>query len=139
MTKKPAWLTEKDITLDDGSIARWSYDIEGDMLEIFFAEGPATCTVELVDGVFLRLDLERGQPLSLGFMSFTPLTRSGEFGPLALRLEGLEGLPEDLRCMVTRVITAPPISSVLKVFSYRPSPKATASVPVAWIPRQLAA
>ncbi|MFQ6102495.1 MAG: DUF2283 domain-containing protein [Anaerolineae bacterium] len=136
---KPDWLVEKEITLDDGSVARWSYDTEGDMLEIFFAEGQATCTVELADGVFLRLDLEKPRPLSLGFVSFTPLTQSGEFGPPALRLDGLESLPEDLRRAVAKIITAPPISSVLQVFSYRPSPRAKKPVPVACVPQQLAA
>jgi len=133
MTAKPSWLVEKEIILDDGSTARWSYDKEGDVLEVFFQDGAASCTVELADGVLLRLDLERGRPLSLAFLAVTPLTRRREFGPLALPLSGLHQLPEPLRQTVVRVITTQPVSSVLKVCSYLPTPRARNAVPVAWL------
>lgn len=138
MEEEVAWLIEHEIPLDDGSKARWSYDTEGDMLEIFFREGDATCTVELADGVFLRLDLDRGEPLSIAFIAVSSLTRFGEFGPFLLQLDGLENLPDDLRQIVTRIITSPPVSSVLKVFSYSPSPRTRKPLPLAWLPHQLA-
>ena len=108
------------------------------MLEIFFREGSATCTVELADGVFLRLDLERSQALSLGFLSATPLTDQGEFGPLALPLDGLASLPPQLQQTVVQVITSQPMSSLFKVFSLLPSPQAEKAVPVAWLDQRAA-
>ena len=115
---KPSWLTEKELTFADGSHALWSYDAEGDILEIFFERGPASATVDLTDGVFLRFDLERATALSLGIISATPLLQPGEFGPYLLRLDGLDDLPADLRRTVLTIITSPPVSYVLKVFSY---------------------
>ncbi len=138
MTVKPDWLVEEEITLDDGSTARWSYDTEGDILEIFFQDDPASCTVELADGVLLRLDLEHNRPLSLAFLSYTSLTDRREFGPPALPLDGLRRLPEPLRQTVTRIITTQPVSSVLKVFSYVPTPRTRKVVPVAWLSRAAA-
>jgi uncharacterized protein YuzE len=128
---KPAWLVEKEITLDNGSTVLWSYDSEGDFLEIFFQESPATATVELAEGIFLRLNLEQGKALSLGFVSAMPLLQPGEFGPYLLRLNGLDELSPDLRQTVLAIITSPPVSYVLKVFSYLPSPDAEVPVPIA--------
>lgn len=81
MNEKPSWLTEKEITLENGSKARWSYDSESDMLEIFFQQGKASCTVKLADGVFLRLDLEQRRPLSIAFLAVSSLVRYGEWVP----------------------------------------------------------
>ncbi|MFQ5595731.1 MAG: DUF2283 domain-containing protein [Anaerolineae bacterium] len=138
MDEKPAWLVEKEIPLDNGNTAQWSYDTEGDMLEIFFQEGNATCTVELADGVFLRLDLQQRRPLSIAFLAVSALTRYGEFGPFLLQLDGLKDLSDELRQTVIQIITSPPVSSVLKVFSYSPSPQRKKPMPVAWLPHQLA-
>jgi uncharacterized protein YuzE len=131
---KPVWLFEKDITLEDGSTALWSYDTEGDFLEIFFEKDPAAATIELADGIFLRLS-QRGKALSLGIVSATPLLQPGEFGPYLLRLDGLDELPSDLRQTVLHVITSPPVSYVLRVFSYLSSADAVAPVPVAGLER----
>jgi hypothetical protein len=139
MSEKPTWLIEKNITLDNGSKAQWSYDTESDMLEIFFQEGDATCTVELADGIFLRLDLDQGRPLSIAFLAVSSLIREGEFGPFLLPLDGLEDLPDDLRQAVICIITSAPVSSVLKVFSYSPSLQDRQPLPLAWLPEHLAA
>ena len=59
-----------------------SYDTEGDFLEIFFHEAPASGrTVELAEGVWLRFDRKDGRRLSLGFTNITALTQQQEFGP----------------------------------------------------------
>jgi hypothetical protein len=137
MTAQPEWLIEKEITLSDGTTALWSYDTEGDMLEIFFNQGAATCTVELADGVLLRLDLEQTRPLSLAFLSFTPLTRRREFPPL-LRLNGLDDLPDDIRQTVVQIITSPPVNAILKVFSYAPTLEADRVEPLALLEQPVA-
>ena len=108
------------------------------MLEIFFNQGAATCTVELADGVLLRLDLEQTRPLSLAFLSFTPLTRRREFGPPLLRLDGLDDLPDDIRQTVVQIITSPPVNAILKVFSYAPTLEADQVEPLALLDQPVA-
>ena len=75
------WLIEREITLADGTSALLSYDTEGDMLEIFFAEGAASGTIELADGVLLRLEVEHARPLSLAFLCATTLMHTQVYGP----------------------------------------------------------
>ena len=118
------WLIEREITLADGTPALLSYDTEGDVLEIFFAEGAASGTIELADGVLLRLDVEHARPLSLAFLCATPLMRTQVYGPPLLELDGVDNLPDALRRTVLHVITSPPVSSILKMYSYLPSPQA---------------
>jgi len=138
MTAQPEWLIEKEITLPDGTTALWSYDTEGDMLEVFFNQGAATCTVELADGVLLRLDLKQARPLSLALLSFTPLTQQREFGPPLLRLDGLDDLPDDIRQAVLQIITSPPVNAILKVFSYAPTLEADRVEPLALLEQPVA-
>ena len=47
MKSKPSWLHEHTVTLPDGKTVLWSYDSEGDILEIFFEQAPATATIEI--------------------------------------------------------------------------------------------
>lgn len=135
MPIQPNWLVEKTISLQNGLTALWSYDTEGDVLEIVFERRPAPATVELGQGVFLRFDPEQGQALSLGIVSATPLLQPGEFGPYLLRLDGLTGLPVSLRQVVLTILTSPPVSDVLRVFSYLPTPESDAPVPLAGLRR----
>lgn len=124
MKHKPDWIIEKKITLPDGTSALWSYDTEGDFLEVFFHETSAPSTVELADGVYLRFDRRRQRPLSLGFVAATPLTQQHEFGPPLLTLTGLKRLPEPERKLVLRLLLSPPVNTILKVYSFRPTPRA---------------
>lgn len=39
MKEKPAWLMEWEDRLEDGRVVTYSYDREGDILEIFFKKG----------------------------------------------------------------------------------------------------
>lgn len=137
MSAKPDWLIERDITLADGTTALLSYDTEGDMLEIFFEEGAATGTVELADGVLLRLDVERARPLSLAFLCVTPLMHKQVYGPPLLKLDGVDNLPDDLRQLVIQIITSPPVNTILKVYSYLPDPQAKV-LPVASLDQTIA-
>ena len=130
MTKKPDWITEKKIVLPDGASALWSYDTEGDFLEIFFDEAPASGTVELAEGVWLRFDRKDGRPLSLGFTNITALTQQQEFGPPLLTLTGLKKLPDPDRVLVLKILRASPVNAILKVYSYEQKQPARV-VPVA--------
>jgi len=137
MSVKPDWLIEREIKLPDGTTALLSYDTEGDMLEVFFAEGAATGTVELADGVLLRLDVEHARPLSLAFLCATPLMHEQVYGPPLLELDGVASLPDDLRRIVVQIITSPPVNAVLKVYSYLSGPQANV-LPVASLDRTVA-
>ena len=134
----PPWLHEKPIVLPDGSTALWSYDTEGDILEIFFEKGAASATAEIADGIFLRYNWQQRRPLSLSFISFTPLLKGGEFGPYLLRLDGLNELTPDLRQIVLGIITSLPVSYFLKVYSYLPAPGAKSAIPVAALDQRVA-
>src|SRR3972149_4432205 len=130
MKQRPDWIIKKKVVRADGTAALWSYDAEGDFLEIFFHEAPASATVELTEGVFLRFDRKTGRPLSLGFVSITPLTQQREFGPPLLRLTGLKKLPASQRKMVLKILQSPPVNTILKIYSFRPTPRARV-IPVA--------
>lgn len=119
MSQKPAWLHEKPITLPNGDSALWSYDDEGDILEIFFDSAPASATVELADGVFLRFDRKSWRPLSLGFISATTRTQQQEFGPTLLALTGLTKLPELERKRILHILQTPPVSLILPLYSFK--------------------
>ncbi len=132
----PGWLVEREITLTDGTTALLSYDKEGDMLEVFFAEGAATGTVELADGVLLRLNVEHARPLSLAFLCVSPLVREQVYGPPLLQLDGIHGLPDGLRQTIIQIILSPPVNAILKVYSYLPDPQAR-TLPVASLERDV--
>jgi hypothetical protein len=85
------------------------YDQDGDMLEIFFGQGPASGAVELADPLILRFDRETGKALSLSILTFSQVIQGTELGPRGFRLSGLESLPDTLREMVVKMITAPPV------------------------------
>ena len=127
----PPWLVEHEFTLEGGRKVIFSYDKEGDILEIFFTQGKG-CGVDLTDNIVLRYDLESGEPPSLILISFSGLARRGEFGPLAFRLTGLEALPPEIRQTVQRLLTTPPVSKFLKVISYV-APDGSAPIPLAYL------
>ena len=111
MTQKPSWLHEKQITLPNGEEALWSYDTESDFLEIFFREQPATATIELADGVYLRFNRQKEEALSLGFVGITPLTQEQEFGLPLLSLDGLHNLPHSERQVILKMLRTPPLNT----------------------------
>ncbi|MFQ5628850.1 MAG: DUF2283 domain-containing protein, partial [bacterium] len=66
-------LDKQKITLNSGETVWSEYDREGDMLEIFFHRGEATCAIELTENIILRFDWEKSKPLSLSFISYSQL------------------------------------------------------------------
>lgn len=130
MNKRPSWLNEKTITLANGEEAVWSYDAEGDFLEIFFHDSPASATVELAEGIFLRLDRERQQPLSIGFIAASHRLQQQEFGYPLLKLSGLDKVSPADRQMILNMLQRPPLNAILQLYSFKPSPR-TQTIPVA--------
>ncbi|MBL7065047.1 MAG: DUF2283 domain-containing protein [Anaerolineae bacterium] len=133
MTPRPWWLIEFEITLEDGTIVHCDYDKEGDILELFFRRGPATCTVELTDNIILRFDRENETPLSLGLISYSALSNLAEIGPYGFRLK-LDEIREDVRQTVLKIITTWPVNRFLKVLTYFP-PRAKRPVPITFVER----
>jgi len=112
----------------------YSYDQETDILYISFSPGEkATTAVELNDNVLLRLNREERRAVGLTLMDFSVLAQSTGFGPRYFPLTGLADLEEEWREMVTEIITRPPVSLVLKVSAYAPSPLET--IPITAVER----
>lgn len=112
--KKPDWLFERDITVA-GQPVLYSYDKEGDILEIFFHKGRGGAGIDLTDNIVLRYDRESQEPLSLIFLSFSRLIQETEFGPPSFRLTGVEYLPPDMQQVVFKILHSPPVNHFLKV------------------------
>jgi len=131
MKQRFSWLIEFEIPLEDGKAIHCQYDKEGDILELFFKQGVATCTVELTDNIILRFDRENEEPLSLGLISYSALARLTETGPRGFRLK-LDEIPDDVRQTVLKIITTWPVNRFLKVLTYSP-PRAKQPVPITYV------
>jgi hypothetical protein len=127
-------LQKSEITAHDGTRVRLVYDEDADILEIFFGEnGPAT-GIELTSYIVLRLDRNSKHALSLLFRHFSILTEQTEYGPRSFPLDKLEQLPEDLRALVLRLITALPVSQFLKLSYFQSDPQKP--MPLAYVEAQ---
>ena len=107
----------------------WSYDGTADILEIIFASGAASATAELAEGIFLRFDQQKEQPLSLGIVAATPLMQEQEYGLPLVELDGLSHLPEGERQRLLVMLQNPPVNHFLKLRSFRPETRVHA-IPV---------
>ena len=130
MNQTPNWLVEKQITLPNGEEALWSYDTESDFLEVFFGKGPATATIELADGVYLRFNRQKREPLSIGFLGVTPLTLQQEFGLPLLSLDGLHNLPDTEQQVILNMLQTTPLNTIFTLYSFHP-PSHTQAIPLA--------
>lgn len=124
-------LTKLDTILDNGQTVHYCYDEEGDLLEITFRKARATCAVELTESIILRFDLEKEEPLSLSFISYSRLAQPTKVGPHSFRLK-LDSMDDEVRQKVLRIITSSPVNQFLKVSSYT-HPRAKSSEPITYI------
>lgn len=113
MNNKPDWLIEREVTLEDQTIT-YSYDEEGDIMEIFFRTGGGV-GVDLTDNIVLRYDRESEQALSLILTSFSRLIQPTKFGPPSFRLTALSELPSDMQQTVLAILNSFPVNCFLKV------------------------
>ncbi len=95
-----------------------SYDEDADVLYVSFGHSEHVTGVELADNVLLRLDTGKatGEPpraVGLTLISFSRLMAAHRDKPLAISLERLRNLPDDLWPVVMSVITSPPVSDFL--------------------------
>jgi hypothetical protein len=104
--------------MTDRSQERWTYDDEGDILDVYFGdfagERPAW-TLELTDNITLTIDRTTRQALALGFLDFTELVRRTPFGPRSFPITGFADLPLAERDLVLEVLGREPVSRWLDV------------------------
>jgi hypothetical protein len=112
-------LTEYEFTLSTGEKARYSYDKEGDLLEIIFRQAEASCAVELTESIVLRFDVDTSEPLSLSFIGFSHLVHPGEYDVRYFRLLADEW-PEEIREKTSRMLRSAPLNEFLQVGMYTP-------------------
>lgn len=103
-----------------GEIARYEYDRNSDLLEIFFRDAEATCAVELTESIVLRFDWERNEPLSLSFLSFSKLQKPVEYGEPFFELLA-EEWPQEAQEKIWAMLRKPPLNEILKLSSYVPA------------------
>ena len=113
MSNRPDWLIEREITLERQTII-YSYDKEGDVLEILFQKGGGL-GIDLTDNIVLRYNRESEAPLSLIMTSFSQLTRPTQFGPPSFQLTALSQLPPDMQQTVLHILNTFPVNRFLKV------------------------
>ncbi len=113
MNNKPDWLIEREVTLD-GQTITYSYDEEGDIMEIFFRRGGGV-GVDLTDNIVLRYDQETEEALSLILISFSKLIQPTKFGPPSFRLTALSELPPDMQQSVLDILNSFPVNRFLRV------------------------
>ncbi|HHH42029.1 MAG TPA: DUF2283 domain-containing protein, partial [Chloroflexi bacterium] len=88
-----------------------SYDAEGDVLYISFAKGQKGSSVSLNDNIVLRFDAPTGEAVGLTLLDFSNLVHH----PRPLPLSRLDDFPPELRQIVWRILTRPPVSLYLKI------------------------
>ncbi len=113
-------LEKKEIILSTGQTAWYEYDSDGDVLEIFFQPGEATCAIELTESMILRFDWEKNVPLSLSFISFSRLLQQSKYGEVHFQLLADEWLDE-ARDKIWAMIQTTPLNEFLKLSSYAPA------------------
>ena len=107
----------------------YSYDKEADVLYISFSPGEkATAAVELNDNILLRFNRAEKRAIGLTLMDFSVLVQVTNFGPRSFPLTGLKELEAEWQETVIEIITKPPVSQILKISSYSPSPAETVPI-----------
>jgi hypothetical protein len=115
----------------NGETVRLVYDETEDILEVFFGENEPATGVELTDHILLRLNQTTGRAVSLTLFHFSILAERTEYGPRSYPLNNLKELPESLRELVVRALTAPPVNEFLKLSYFQASP--TKRVPFTYV------
>jgi uncharacterized protein YuzE len=91
----------------------FSYDQEADVLYIAFHKGRKASSISLNDNLVLRFDAQTDEAIGLTILDFSRLIQE----PEALSLSRLDEFPSDLRTLVWRILTCPPVSHYLRVTS----------------------
>lgn len=99
---------------------KYHYDQEADALYVSFEHSEHITGVKLAENILLRLDtgkLSGMSPKAIGltFISFKHLMAHHRDKPVAISIESLHNLPEDLWQATMAVITTSPVSDFLNI------------------------
>lgn len=108
------------LQLSVGKQAEFEYDVDGDLLEIYFQRGNASCTVELTDDIVLRFDWEKVIPLSLALMSASHIMQPAEFGDVYFELM-LQEYSKEIQDKLLRMLRTSPLNEILQIASFAPA------------------
>jgi uncharacterized protein YuzE len=103
----------------------FSYDEAGDTLYVSFAPGESATGIELNEHILLRIDKQERRAIGLTLLEYSVLAQRTEVGPRSFPLTGLAELSEELRGIVLEVLLHPPVSDILRLSAYTPSPLET--------------
>jgi len=118
----------------DGTLVRFVYDQEADIMEIFFGENEPATGVELTDHIILRLNKQTRRAISLMLLHFSILTERTEYGPRSYPLDKLDQVSEDLRELVLYLVTSMPVNQFVKLSHFQASP--TEQIPFTYVESQ---
>ncbi|MCL5280006.1 MAG: DUF2283 domain-containing protein [Planctomycetes bacterium] len=102
-----------------------NYDETSDTLYVSFAPGEAATGIELNEHILLRIDRRERRAIGLTFFEYSILAQRTEVGPRSFPLTGLAELSEELRGVVLEILLHPPVSDILRLSAYTPSPLET--------------
>jgi len=118
-------------------VPTYFYDEEGDIFYVSFYPGKKGTGVELNSNIFLRLDKDKEKALGLTFFDFSILIQKTDLGPRSFPLTGLAEISEELKEIVIKIITAPPVTTFLKIMTY--SPSIAEAIPITYVEKPLTA
>jgi len=103
----------------------FNYDEVSDTLYVSFAPGEKATGIELNDHILLRVNKAERRAVGLTFFEYSLLAQHTEVGPRSFPLTGLAQLSDELREIVLDVVLHPPVSDILSLSAYTPSPAET--------------
>jgi uncharacterized protein YuzE len=103
----------------------FNYDETSDTLYVSFAPGEKATGIELNDHILLRVNKTERRAVGLTFFEYSLLAQRTEVGPRSFPLTGLLQLSAELREMVLDIALRPPVSDILTLSAYTPSPVET--------------
>ena len=100
----------------------FNYDEPSDTLYISFAPGEKATGIELNEHLLLRINKAERRAIGLTVFEYSLLAQRTEIGPRGFPLTGLDQLSEAVRDMVLEILQRPPVSDLLSLLAYTPSP-----------------
>jgi uncharacterized protein YuzE len=101
----------------------FNYDEVSDTLYVSFASGKEATGIELSEHILLRIDKDKRSAIGLTFFEYSLLAQRTEMGPRSFPLTGLVQLSDELQELVLDILQQPPVSDILFLSSYTPSPQ----------------
>ena len=99
----------------------FKYDEPGDTMYVSFASGETGIGIELNEQILLRINETKRRAIGLTLFDYSVLARRTEIGFRSLPLNGLEGLPTEMRELVLKILLSAPVKDVLSLSAYTPS------------------